>query len=138
MTQGPVLDHIGILVADLAVAISRYEQILGTVFEQYPDDEPLDCTWARTPVGGGTTVELVSPRSPASPYARDLDRRGEGLHHVSFRVDDVGSERERLAAVGLGVVGFTLDHAGWQEFFVHPRDAHGALVHFSVPPEEYR
>lgn len=138
MTGGPVLDHVGILVADLGAAVTRYERILGTRFERYPDDEPLDCTWARTATGGVTTLELVSPRSAASPYARDLDRRGEGLHHVSFRVDDAGAQRDRLTAAGLGVVGFTLDHAGWQELFVHPRDAHRALLHFCVPPPEHR
>ncbi len=130
-------DHIGILVADLEGAITRYEGILGGSFERYEDDEPLDCHWARVPIGGGATLELVAPRSGGSPYARDLERRGEGLHHVSFRVTDVVEERDRLEALGLGVLGFTLDHAGWQELFVHPRHTDGVLMHLCVPPPEH-
>jgi methylmalonyl-CoA epimerase len=139
MTQeaGATFDHIGILVEDLDGAIARYEAILGGRFERYVDDEELDCHWARAPIGGGATLELVAPRSDGSPYARDLERRGEGLHHVSFRVTDVVAERDRLEALGLGVLGFTLDHAGWQELFVHPRHTDGVLMHLCVPPPEH-
>ncbi len=131
------LDHVGVLVADVEAAIARYERLLGGSFERYEDDEELDCHWARVEVGPGAALELVAPRSPASPYARDLRRRGEGLHHLSFRVADVEEERARLEGLGLGVLGFTLDHAGWQELFVHPRDADGVLVHLCVPPAEH-
>jgi methylmalonyl-CoA epimerase len=139
MTQeaGATFDHIGILVGDLDGAIARYEAILGGRFERYVDDEELDCHWARIPVGGGATLELVAPRSDGSPYARDLERRGEGLHHVSFRVADVAHARHRLEGLGLGILGFTLDHAGWQELFVHPRHADGVLLHLCVPPAEF-
>jgi len=130
-------DHIGILVADLDAAIARYEGVLGGRFERYEDDEALDCHWARAPIGGGTTLELVAPRTSKSPYARDLERRGQGLHHVSFRVADVVEERDRLQALGLAILGFTFDHAGWQELFVHPRHTDGVLMHLCVPPPEY-
>ncbi len=130
-------DHVGLLVADVDAAVARYEGLLGGRFERFEDDEELDCHWARVAIGPGTTLELVAPRSPASPYARDLERRGEGLHHLSFRVADVEEERARLEGLGLGVLGLTLDHAGWQELFVHPRHAHGVLVHLCVPPPEH-
>ncbi len=131
------LDHVGVLVADVEAAVARYERLLGGRFERYEDDEELDCHWARVGIGPGTTLELVAPRSPGSPYARDLRRRGEGLHHLSFRVADVQEERDRLEGLGLEVLGFTLDHAGWQELFVHPRHADGVLLHLSVPPPEH-
>jgi len=133
----PRFDHVGILVADVDAAIARYERLLGGRFERYEDDEELDCRWARAPIGGGAALELVAPRSARSPYARDLERRGAGLHHVSFRVDDVAAERARLEGLGHEVLGFSLDHAGWQELFVHPRHADGVLVHLCVPPPEH-
>jgi len=129
------LDHVGILVADFDAALGRYGALLSGTFEVFEPDETLDCHWARLEMQGTPPVELVAPRSDRSPYAEDLRRRGEGLHHVSFRVGDIVAERERIAALGLDIRGFSLDHGGWQELFVHPRQTHGALLHFCVPPQ---
>lgn len=129
------LDHAGILVADFQAALQRYGALFAGTFEVWEPDDALDCDWARLDLRGSPPIELVAPRSDRSPYARDLERRGEGLHHLSFRVDDISAERDRIAALGLDVVGFSLDHAGWQELFVHPRQTHGALLHFCVPPQ---
>lgn len=129
------LDHVGILVADFDTALERYGNLLSGTFEVFEPDEALDCDWARLDLRGTPPVELVAPRSGRSPYARDLARRGEGLHHVSFRVDDIVAERDRITALGLDVRGFSLDHGGWQELFVHPAQTHGALLHFCVPPQ---
>lgn len=127
-------DHVGILVGDLNAGLERYAAMLGGAVERYEDDDELDCRWARIQVAGVACMELVSPRSETSPYAQDLRRRGEGLHHVSFRVDDLEAHGARLAALGLEILGYSPDHAGWQELFVHPRQTHRALVHFCVPP----
>lgn len=128
------LDHVGILVADFSAALERYGALLAGTFEVFEPDEALDCDWARLDMLGTPQVELVAPRSAHSPYARDLERRGEGLHHVSFRSEDICAERDRVEALGIEVIGFSLAHAGWQELFVHPRHSHGALLHFCVPP----
>jgi methylmalonyl-CoA/ethylmalonyl-CoA epimerase len=129
-----VLDHIGILVADFDGALERFGQLFGGTFEVFDDDEPLDCRWARLPLACATPIEIVAPRSDRSPYARDLERRGEGVHHLSFRVTSIDDERDRLLAQNRTVVGFDRDHSGWQELFVHPRETHCTLLHFCVPP----
>jgi len=131
---GPVVDHVGIVVADLDAAVRRYSSLLAGTPVAFEDDEPLDCRWAHVQLPGSIPIELLAPRSERSPYHRHLQRRGEGLHHVSFRVTDLAAEPDRLRGEGVDVLGFSLDHSGWQELFVHPRHAHGVLLHFGVPP----
>lgn len=133
-TAGLALDHVGIVVPDLDSALERFHAVLGGVVVRFDDDEPLDCRWGRVEVAGSPPIEFVAPRGARSPYRAFLDRRGEGLHHVSFRIGDLDRERERVEALGLEVIGFDRDHAGWQELFIHPRHTSGALVHLAVPP----
>jgi len=129
-----VVDHVGLLVRDLDAALVRYAQITAGRPQDLGVDDVLDCRWARIELPEGPPLELVSPRSDDSIYTRDLARRGEGLHHVSFRVSSLEDERARLTDSGIEVVGINPDHAGWQEMFVHPRSSHGALIHLCVPP----
>lgn len=129
-----VLDHVGLVVEDLDSALERYATLLGGAVNVFEDDEPLDCRWGNVTLPGSVPIELLSPRSEASPYRAFLDQRGEGLHHLSFRIDDLDAERERMKRLGLDVLGLCRDHGGWQEFFLHPRETHRALLHFGVPP----
>lgn len=132
------LDHIGILVADFDAALERYSALLGGEFEVFEPDEELDCNWARLPLNGTPPIEIVAPRTSTSPYARDLEKRGEGVHHLSFVAHDIIDERDRIAGLGFATVGLNLDHAGWQELFVHPRHTSGALLHLCIPPPHLR
>lgn len=129
-----VIDHVGILVSDFDASVEQFSEMLGMPFQLFEDDEALDCRWARSVFAGGVSLELVAARSNRSVYHTDLQRRGPGLHHISFRVGDLDETRRRIEAMGMPALGLDLDHSGWQEFFVHPRNTDGALVHFCVPP----
>jgi len=127
------IDHIGIAVRDLEQGLAFY-QALG-----------LDCTGRETVASqqvevafigvGESRVELLQPTGPDSPVAGFLDKRGEGIHHLCFRVDDL---EVRLAA--LKSAGLRLIHEepvpgaeGCRVAFVHPAAACGVLVELSEP-----
>lgn len=128
------LDHVGLCVFDIDEATELYAAVVGATATRFDDDDLLDCHWARFELGNGHLLELVAPRSDRSPYQIFLDERGPGLHHLSFRISNLATERARLQELGLPVIGANPDHAGWEELFVHPGSTFGALLHFAVPP----
>ncbi len=128
------LDHVGLCVEDIDEATKLYAAVLGAAATRFDDDDLLDCHWVRFQLGNGQLLELVAPRSDRSPYRTFLDKRGPGLHHLSFRVSNLATELARLQELDLPVIGANPDHAGWQELFVHPGSTCGALLHFAVPP----
>jgi methylmalonyl-CoA/ethylmalonyl-CoA epimerase len=84
----------------------------------------------------GGTVELLEPLGDDSFLHRFLGRRGPGLHHVTFKVDDLPRWAARLRAAGYRVVGERYDTPEWRELFVHPKSGHGVLLQLAetVPP----
>ncbi len=128
------VDHVGIAVSDTAAAIALYGALAGlrpdpTVEH---DREGVRITFLRAPdeSGGATTVELIEPTRSDTGVARFVERRGEGMHHVCFEVDDLDAEIVRLTADGYEL----LDRAprrgmhGERLAFVHPRSARGVLI----------
>ena len=122
------LDHVGIAVHDLDRAAERIEAVLGlkpAVVEEVPDQQ-VKAALVPMPVG---RLELLQPTSAESAVGRFLERRGEGMHHVCFAVDDVHAARQRIAANGGDMIyeeprdGLT----GIVEF-VHPRSTAGVLT----------
>ena len=104
---GPV-DQIGYVVADLDTSLPRYEALFGP-FET-GETPPTEHEVHGRPVSfslrlavnrtGPVEIELIQPLEGASPHAEHLATRGEGLHHVRFRVDDVDEKRAVLEAAG--------------------------------------
>ena len=77
----------------------------------------------------GMTVEVLEPFQPENNdfLARFIDATGGGVHHMTFKTDDIAAERQRLRALGVEPVG--VDFAGgWKEMFIHPRDGHGTVI----------
>lgn len=77
----------------------------------------------------GMTVEVLEPYRPEDNdfLARFVDATGGGVHHMTFKTDDVVAERRRLLELGIEPVGVNFD-GGWKEMFIHPKDAHGTVV----------
>ncbi|MDA1195035.1 MAG: methylmalonyl-CoA epimerase [Planctomycetota bacterium] len=133
---GPV-DHIGIAVADLEAGKRLYGEIFGLrlVFEE---DVPTERVRVAAFDGGGLRLELLASTDPDGPIGRFIAKRGEGIHHVCYRVDDVATVLAALKAAGLT----TLDDAprpgagGCRVAFIHPKSAGGVLVEISQPPAE--
>jgi methylmalonyl-CoA/ethylmalonyl-CoA epimerase len=76
----------------------------------------------------GGVVELLEPRGEDSFLIRFLRERGEGLHHITFKVTGLREWADRLRAAGYRVVGENYENPAWREFFVHPKSGHGVLI----------
>lgn len=131
---GPV-DHIGIAVKDLKASKRLYGEVFGLrlVFEE---EVPTERVRVAAFDGGGMRLELLASTDPDGPIGRFIEKRGEGIHHVCYRVRDVAATLRRLKASGLT----TLDQTprpgagGCQVAFIHPKSAGGVLVEISQPP----
>ena len=128
------IDHIGVAVADLDVAIATHRDVYGmslahreTLEEQGVEAALLDV--------GDSHVELLAPLGADTPVGRFLARRGPGLHHVAYRVDDVAAALDELRTAGVRLI----DEAprtgirGSQVAFLHPSAAGGVLTELVQP-----
>ena len=123
------LDHIAIAVTDLDEGVRRFVRELGLPLDGVEDVPAAQTRTAFVPVPG-TRIELVAPLEGQGPLVRHLERRGPGLHHICFRVDDVAAEMARLQGLGWQ---FTTDAPtpgahGTRVAFVHPRSTGGVLI----------
>ena len=122
------IHHLGVAVEDLDEAISTYERLFGAELEERArqDDQGVEAASIR--VGSGH-VELLSALAPDTPVGRFLTRRGPGMHHVAYEVDDLRGELARLAGEGAELLDAQPRPGlfGMQVAFVHPDSAHGVL-----------
>lgn len=129
------LDHVGIAVASLNRAIERWRPLLGpplAPFEDIPSNRVRVCFLD----SGATHVELLEPLGPESPVARFLANRGEGIHHLAFRVPSVDRALADLIERGEKVVDRTgrPGARGHRVGFAHPAAFGGVLVEFVEVP----
>lgn len=123
------LDHVAIAVQDLDAAVALYRDVLGMPVGgiERVDDQKVDVAFVGEEPG---RIELVCPSQPDSPIAKFLEKKGEGLHHIAIRVDDVAAAVEELKAKGVQLI----DQAprpgahGTKVAFVHPKGARGVLL----------
>lgn len=123
------LEHIGIAVENIEEAIDAFCGILDShVYKT----ESVSSEGVRTHFlwAGGVKIELLESTENDSPVARHLSRRGKGLHHLAFDVDDIDLASHRLTSLGYRIVGSApRDGAdGKQVFFLHPSDTQGVLI----------
>jgi methylmalonyl-CoA epimerase len=130
------LDHIGIAVHSIADRASFYE-VLGLELEGIEEVVEQGVRVAFLPVGA-PRIELLEPLDASSPIARHLDRRGPGIHHLCFAVDDIRAAMARLSEAGYRLLSEEPEAGahGCQVCFVHPSSAGGVLIELSQPPEE--
>jgi methylmalonyl-CoA epimerase len=124
-----VLDHVGIAVGDLQAALAFYRDGLGLDVRP-PEDVPSQRVRAHLVPTGESGLELLEATASDSPIARFVERRGPGLHHITLRVDDIGSALARLKARGVALVDEQPRPGaeGALVAFIHPTSAHGVLV----------
>jgi len=128
MKQLP-LDHVAIAVPSLASATPLYELLTGGTASQPERVETQGVIV--TFIGTGTgRIELIEPTSPASPVARFLERRGPGLHHLAYRVDDLAATLALLKERGLRLIDEVPRPGAHQRLvaFIHPESTGGVLV----------
>jgi len=124
------VDHIAIAVKDLKNAVEIWRKILGVepvLIEEVPEEGVRIAMFEV----GGTFIELLEPLSPESSVAKFIEKRGEGIHHIAFRVDDVVKSSENLKAEGFQVIyesPRTVSHGTRRINFIHPKSTTGVLV----------
>ena len=134
------IDHIGVAVRDLDRYLDVFGNILGLEIHDFEEADPyegLRIAFARV---GETDFEFLQDRLPEAAdkvtdqrdIARWIDRRGEGIHHVALRVDDVDAASAEAKAKGLRVLDETgrPGARGSRVAFLHPKSTGGVLIHF--------
>jgi methylmalonyl-CoA/ethylmalonyl-CoA epimerase len=126
----PVLDHIGIAVRSIE-ATSIY-QALGLEIDHVETVVTQGVRTAFLPVGD-SSLELLEPTGPDSPVARYIEKRGEGIHHLCFRVDDIDAHLQQLAAAGFRLINDSAVAGahGCRVAFLHPSAGNGVLIELS-------
>lgn len=122
------IDHIGVAVEDLDEAADLFSALLSLEVADVETVPGEQVRVAMLPVGG-SRIELIEPTADDSPVARFLDKRGEGLHQVAVRVDDIEAALKRAEDLGVRALGDVREGAGGSRVcFLHPKDCHGVLV----------
>jgi len=130
------LDHLGIAVKSLAAATKMYQDLGMTVLpEERVEVEKVRV--AMVPVGE-SRIELLEATSEESAIARFIAKRGEGLHHVSLRVDDLSATVEQLKKNGVRLISdeIKVGAGGHLYVFIHPASAGGVLLELTEEQPE--
>jgi methylmalonyl-CoA epimerase len=123
------IDHVAIAVNDLEAAIKYYADVYGATVDHREVVESDGVEEALLKVAE-SYVQLLTPTRPDSPVAKYLEKKGEGLHHIGYRVSDCGAALEAVKAAG----GKVIDNAprpgsrGTTVAFIHPKTTFGTLV----------
>lgn len=123
------IDHIGIAVTDLDAAISLYASTAGTsvTLREKLQDRGIELAFLNT---GGTKLELLMPLQGNTPLARFIEKRGPGIHHICYRVDNIKTEMVRLESLGAKLID-TIPRpgaSGTMIAFIEPASFSGVLT----------
>jgi methylmalonyl-CoA/ethylmalonyl-CoA epimerase len=123
------IEHIGIAVKDLAQAIPLYEQLLNTACykQETVESEHVHTAFFAT---GPNKIELLQSTLEDGVIAKYIDRKGEGIHHIAFAVDDIIAEMQRLRSLGFTLLNEHPKQGADNKLvcFVHPKDTNGVLL----------
>ena len=122
------IHHVGVAVADLDEAVRTYERLFGGTLEHRArvEDQGVEAASMRL---GDSRVELLAPLGDDTPVGKFLAKRGPGMHHVAYEVDDVRSALAGLARQGAELIDAEPREGlfGLEVAFVHPESVHGVL-----------
>ena len=123
------IDHVAIAVRDLEAAIAYYRDTFGVEVEHREVVESDGVEEALLKVAE-SYIQLLTPTRPDSPVAKSLETRGEGLHHIGYRVADCAAALEQVKAQGHRVIDEVPrpGSRGTTVAFVHPKTAFGTLI----------
>ena len=126
------IDHIGIAVLNLDEAIPRYVDLFqGTInLREEVTSQKTEIAFIQT---ANTKIELVSPINNEGPIARFIQKRGEGMHHICYQVNDIELELKRLTILGHSLIDQSPRPGahGTLIAFLHPKSANGTLIEIS-------
>lgn len=132
------IDHIGVAVEDLEATLAIYNEKFEMAVQYREVVEAQGVEAVLLEVGGGH-IELLKPLGPDTPVGKFIEKRGPGMHHVAYRVDDVQAELDRLAALGVELIDETprVGIQGSTVAFIHPQAAGGVLTEIVKPAADH-
>lgn len=123
------IEHIGIAVKDIQQANELYTQLLGVepYKQEEVESEGVITSFFQT---GESKVELLEATKPESAIAKFIEKKGEGIHHIAFAVEDIQAEMQRLREQGFTLLNDEPKRGADNKLicFVHPKSANGVLV----------
>ncbi|MFN3588355.1 MAG: methylmalonyl-CoA epimerase [Spirosomataceae bacterium] len=123
------VEHIGIAVRDLSAANTLYTALLGVAPYKLEEvlSEGVSTSFFQV---NATKIELLEATTPESAIAKYIEKKGEGIHHIAFEVEDIVAEMERLRGEGFILLNETPKKGADNKLvcFVHPKSANGVLV----------
>jgi len=126
------IDHLGIAVHSIEEAKKLFQDTLGLKFEGSETVAEQKVTTAFFPVGD-SEVELLESTAPDGPIAKYLEKRGEGIQHIAFRVENIEEALAELKEKGIRLIDEKprLGAGGAKIAFLHPKSTHGVLIELS-------
>ena len=123
------VEHIGIAVKNFSEANGLYFKLLGVepYKTEYVASENVNTSFFKV---GGTKIELLEGTTEDSAISKFIEKRGEGIHHIAFEVEDIIAEMERLKKEGFTLLNETPKKGADNKLvcFVHPKSANGVLI----------
>lgn len=131
------IEHIGIAVNNLEESIKTFEKLLGTNCYKIEEVQEQKVKTAFFQVGQ-SKIELLEATSPDSPIAKFIEKRGEGIHHIAFAVENLENKLVELKELNFQLID-EKPRIGAEEYliaFVHPKSVNGVLTEFCQNPNE--
>lgn len=123
------IEHIGIAVKDIESANAIYEKLFGV--PPYKEEE-VESEGVKTSffMNGPNKIELLEATNPESPIAKFIEKKGEGIHHIAFDVEDIEAEMERLQKEGFIILNEKPKKGADNKLvcFLHPKSTNGVLI----------
>jgi methylmalonyl-CoA/ethylmalonyl-CoA epimerase len=123
------IEHIGIAVKSIDDALPYYEEVLGLKCYAVEEvkDQKVKTAFLKV---GETKIELLEPTSDDSPVAKFIEKRGEGIHHIAFAVDDVNEALRHVSEKGIRIIDAVPRKGaeGLDIAFLHPKSTFGVLT----------
>jgi methylmalonyl-CoA/ethylmalonyl-CoA epimerase len=123
------VEHIGIAVNNLEVSVPLFEKLLNTICykKETVESEGVNTAFFQK---GETKIELLEATKEESPIAKFIDKKGEGMHHIAFDVEDIEAEMKRLKDEGFILLNDKPKHGADNKLvcFLHPKGTNGVLI----------
>ena len=123
------IHHVAVVVEDFDQSLTFWRDVLGLEVNHFEEVQEQEVIVGFLPVGE-SEVELVSPTTSDSGIARFLEKRGPGMHHICFEVDDIEAILDELKQNNIKLINGTpvADNGGKKYAFIHPESTHGLLI----------
>ncbi len=123
------IEHLGIAVKELTASIPLFEQLLNTPCykTETVDSEGVNTAFFLT---GDAKIELLEATKPESPISKFIDKKGPGIHHIAFEVENIEAEMKRISALGFELLNETPKNGADNKLvcFLHPKTTNGVLI----------